>query len=71
MRYILILSILLLSGCATTYYPNNDYGDRIKYKYTMAMVKCDRCHNETHLYKVINGKKIICNKCYRKLKKLD
>ncbi len=60
--------VFLLSGCATTYYPSPyaDRGNQIRYKYSFNMVKCDFCHQDTNVYKIVNGKKIMCNRCYRK-----
>jgi len=67
MRY-LIIAVLLLSGCATKYYPpmSADRGNQVKYKYSFKMIKCDFCHNDTYIYKIVNGKKLMCDRCYRK-----
>ena len=43
-----------------------DQGNKVNYKYTMTMFKCEYCGHDTLLYKIVNGKKKMCNKCYRK-----
>lgn len=71
MRYILILLILvLISGCANEYYPKGDYGDRTKYIYSMkGLVECSRCKKGTLIYKLDKKGNIICSNCYEKIRK--
>jgi len=56
-----------LVGCAPVFYPSPyaDEGNKVKYKYSFNMLKCDYCHNDTYIYKIVNGKKKMCNVCYR------
>ena len=70
MRYIILVLVFLLSGCAT-YYPSPyaDRGNQIRYKYSYNMFKCDFCHKDTLIYKVVNGKKVMCSNCYKKVYK--
>uniref|UniRef100_A0A6M3KL93 Uncharacterized protein n=1 Tax=viral metagenome TaxID=1070528 RepID=A0A6M3KL93_9ZZZZ len=67
MKYILIILALLISGCSVKYYPpmSADRGSQVQYKYSMQVKKCDFCGRDTLVFKIINGKKIMCNKCYR------
>ena len=50
-------------------YPPGDEGMKVQYFYAAKMKKCDYCGNETHIFKVVNGKKIMCDKCYQKYQK--
>lgn len=65
------LFFLFLTGCATVIYPSPyaDRGEQILYKYSYNMVQCDYCKDKTIIYKIANGKKIMCNNCYREVRK--
>lgn len=66
---ILFILIFLISGCATGWYPKGDYGDRTRYKYNPQMYKCSFCKQPTLIYKYSKNKKIICDKCYKKIRR--
>lgn len=67
MKKIIFLT-LFLAGCAPVFYPSPyaDRGNQVKYKYSFEMLKCDYCHKDTYIYKIVNGKKLMCNVCYGK-----
>jgi len=68
MRYIFIIIILLLTGCAyPRFQPSGDSGATTEYFW--AKKTCNFCHKRCGFFKVMNGKKIICNECYEKLYK--
>ena len=72
MKYILSIFlslVILLSGCVT-YYPSPyaDRGNQIRYKYSFELVKCDFCHTDTFIYKIVNGKKKMCDVCFSKIR---
>ena len=64
-KKIFILLLLFSCGCASLkFYPPGDEGQKVQYKYTMEMVRCDYCNKETHIYKIVNGRKVMCDRCY-------
>ena len=66
MKKIIFLT-LFLAGCAQySILHHTDRGNQVKYKYSFEMLKCDYCHKDTYIYKIVNGKKLMCNVCYGK-----
>jgi len=70
MRILIIILCLMMSGCATVYYPSPhaDQGNQVKYKYSFKMLKCDYCKQDMYCYKIVNSKKMMCNKCFQKIR---
>lgn len=65
MRYILIILLVLLSGCSSLkFQPKGKEGNKIEYFYANQI--CDKCHKKTIFFKIVNKKKIICADCYEK-----
>lgn len=64
MKKLLLILVLLLSGCAVTFQPNGQKGKQIEYFWGKKI--CDYCHKETGFFKVVNKKKIMCADCYEK-----
>lgn len=67
--FALPILLFLICGCATTYYPTGDYGNRVKAYYDPLMEnKCSVCGEPAMTYKVTDKGKVICCECYRKIK---
>ena len=68
MKHLLIILSLLLSGCATQFYPTGVKGNQVEYFNNFrGKTYCSRCHKKCVLFKTnLNGKTIICSDCYDK-----
>ena len=63
MRYLIILSLLFLTGCATPkFYPIGDSGNTIPYY--NGKKTCSKCHKQCVFFKLLKNKKVICADCY-------
>jgi len=67
MRYILIIILLVLGGCAPLrHYPEGVMGDITPYYTDGSFTKvCHMCGENTTLFKKDSKGRIICNVCYR------
>ena len=70
MKYLIAILLISLIGCADRIYPSPlaDRGNEIRYKYAYNALKCGYCKKYTSIYKIVNMKKILCNKCFRKIR---
>ena len=70
-RGLIALSLcLMVSGCSTLkYYPQGvgSFG-AVPYLHSPVPYKCSRCGEDTHLYKVDSKNRVVCNRCFMKLK---
>jgi len=68
MRFLFIL-VLLLTGCAATYYyPPGVHGTQVQY-YTSGAhaMKCDKCGKMCYLFKKDSKGRTICPDCFEKI----
>lgn len=69
MKIILLILILCLSGCAEKYYPTDIDTTKIKYISDLTgQRKCSFCKGQVIVYKYTKSGKIICPKCFRKVR---
>ena len=70
MRY-LILLLIFVGGCAPITYTPIDFGGGSGMYYTDLGLKtqCSVCKEYPPLYKIDSKDRVICNDCYRKIKK--
>jgi len=70
MKYLFIV-LILLCGCATTkYYPQGDNGRTTPYlSGTVNTPNCSLCKKQAWLFKIDSKGRIICDACYRKIKR--
>jgi len=69
---ILLILILCFSGCAEKYYPVDIDTAKIKYKSNLTgQFKCSMCKRDAVVYKYTKSGKIICPKCFRKVRNKD
>ena len=75
----IILLLIILIGLVTwsiidkytilTYYPEGTMGSAVPYFSSTSPLECYKCKGDTYLYKVDSKKRIICDSCFRKLRK--
>jgi len=69
MKLFILLILLCLFGCSpVTYVPPGDKGNEIQYFNSVKPFQCNRCKQDTYLYKVNSKNQIICSDCYREIR---
>ena len=71
MKKLFILGLIIfITGCANVYYPQGDYANNALYFYGgIKTPQCSICKNKSYLFKKDQKGRIVCDKCYRKIKK--
>lgn len=64
MRILILIFVLLFSGCAHSFQPSGNDGSKTEYYWGKKI--CSICHKQCGFFKVMDKKKIVCADCFEK-----